>query len=129
MDPNDPKNRYTMNAYGDLLEKVDNNEKLSKSERYLFCHDYLQRYSTRIMNEQEMSKFDQMAFIGSAAGMALAVCVPMTVGLYFQNRLNPAVYGPRLRSLFPISAATAGGWYINNNNQKTYLNGLSDKYF
>ena len=41
MDPNDPKNRYTMNAYGDLIEKVDNNEKLTKEERYLFCHDYL----------------------------------------------------------------------------------------
>ena len=86
---NNQNDQWEQNAYGDLILKVQNKEKLSEEERLMFCHDYIQRYGNRILTEEEYDVYKKNKFMGQVAGIGLSVCIPMSTALYFQSKYHP----------------------------------------
>ena len=81
-------------------------------ERLLYCHEYLQRYSNRVLNQSEYAEYDWNKFLGGTAGMALAVMVPFNVVSMMQLRYNFEYYAPRCKRLSAVTGLVSVCWVM-----------------
>ena len=85
---------FVSNSYSDLLAKINSGETFTEQERMLLSHDHLQRYSNRILNDEEFKVYSDNKFLGHITGLAVSFATPFTVASMILAMRNPGYYSP-----------------------------------
>ena len=122
-------NSDMFSGYQDLLSKVKNGQNLLPEERKQFYHDYLQRYSSRLMNDEEIHSYKNRKLMISGLGLSFAVMVPASVTFLMLTKHNITHYAPQARNAcwFTSGLGCVYYWFVNEQNK--HLDAISSKHF
>ena len=123
-----PGNDFVSDQYRDIMMKVEKNQQLTENDRRLFTHDYIQRYSKRILNDLEYSQYQNNKTLGQVSGIGFAFCIPMNLIFMRQASISGSL-PPIGRQVHLFTLVVAGAWFFSKKSQEDHMDKLSTKYF
>ena len=125
--PNQPDSGQQF--YADLQQKLAQKQNLTDEERLLLSHDYVQRYSNRLLNDVEREEYERIKLLASTTGGALAIMVPFNVAFMLLMQRDPTAYMKRCKTVTMWTALVSMIWVYGSKRQHENLDNLSQKYF